>query len=68
MVKQKAEIDLKGKMYRLDWIEILRRAVDMRPTSFRSDPPFWEWRNASDEICYAVVHAMEDAGIVPKIG
>lgn len=57
--------DIKYPMYRLDWIKILDRAIKNRRTSWGEDPVY-EWRNASDEICYAVIIAMEDAGIIPK--
>jgi hypothetical protein len=56
---------LKMILYRLDWIKILDRAIKMRPTSW-NDNPVREWRNASDEINFAVVHALEEEGILNK--
>ncbi len=57
--------NVKIPMYRLDWIKILDTAIKNRRTSWGEDPVY-EWRNASDEISYAVINAMEEAGIFPK--
>ena len=67
--------ELKSKMYSFNWIKILQNAIESRPTSwyptgfvpmdtkgkFRSKETYSpaEWRNASDEICNAVLRAME---------
>lgn len=77
---------LKTKMYRLDWIKILQKAIDMRPTSWYPlgfEPRIFimpdgtheetkkyspaEWRNASDEVCGAVIRAMEGAEILKPL-
>jgi len=49
-------------LYRLDWIEILREAIEMRRSSW-GDRPVVEWRNASDEVCFALLRALEKAGV-----
>jgi hypothetical protein len=54
---------IKAKLARLDWIKILDNAIKSRPTSW-NDNPVREWRNASDEVYMAVIHAMEDIGIL----
>ena len=57
--------DLKSRMYRLNWVKIIQRAVKSRPTSWGENPVV-EWRNASDEVCYAVVDAMKKAGLLDR--
>ena len=59
--------ELKDKIYRLNWIKILKEAVDMRPTSWGNRPVI-EWRNASDCVCVAVIKALEAEGIIPNFG
>ena len=51
---------------RLDWIAILDEAIKARPTSWwvGKTSPVREWRNASDEVCFAVINAMEKAGLL----
>lgn len=44
-------------LYKLNWIEIMRDAIDYRPTSWTKNP-IVEWRNASDTVNMAVVHAI----------
>ena len=51
---------------RLDWIAILDEAIKARPTSWwvGKTSPVREWRNASDEVCFAVINAMEKTGLL----
>ncbi len=58
--------ELQEKLWQLDWIQILKEAVESRPTSW-GDRPVIEWRNASDCICHSVIHALEREGIIPSI-
>lgn len=53
-------------MMRLDWIAILDEAIKARPTSWwvGETSPVREWRNASDEVCFAVINAMDKAGLL----
>ena len=60
----KKSIELKHIIYRLDWIKILHEAIKARPTSWY-DPAVREWRNAGDEVCSALIHALEEKGVVP---
>lgn len=63
---------LRTALYQLDWMQIVRKAVEGRPTSFGLPngskawqwPGISEWRNASDEILMAFIQAIQDAGIV----
>ena len=55
--------DLRIELFQLDWIKILDRAIKMRPTSWKKDPVL-EWRNASDEINFAVIRALEEKEII----
>jgi hypothetical protein len=55
------DMELRARLYQLDWIKILADAIEMRPTSW-NDKPVREWRNASDEICSAVIRALEKEG------
>jgi len=50
--------EIRVQLYQLDWIQILAEAIRMRPTSWNENP-VREWRNASDEICSAVIRALE---------
>lgn len=50
----------------IDWIEVVDRAVKMRPTSW-GENPIREWRNASDEIWYALASQAEAKGIFPTL-
>ncbi len=58
---------LRTILHKLDWIQILDRAVKHRPTSWNFgsyNHPVVEWRNASDEVCMAVINALEDKQIL----
>ena len=57
--------DLKFEIYQLDWIKILHEAIKARPKSWNQDPVY-EWRNASDEICGALIHALEEKSLIPN--
>ena len=50
-------------MMRLDWTHILDKAIKNRPLSWHK-PTVREWRNASDEICFAVIREMEEKGLI----
>ncbi len=50
-------------LHNLDWIKILDKAINHRKTSWKQDPVV-EWRNASDEVCMAVINALEDKDIL----
>lgn len=62
-MNKKDRISLKIDIYQLDWIKILKQAIDRRPRSW-SENPIWEWRNAGDEVCHALVQALEEKGIL----
>lgn len=49
-------------LYPLNWISILNRAIKSRPTSWSKNPVV-EWRNASDEVCNAVISALREKGL-----
>jgi len=49
---------IKAVLHKLDWIKILHTAIESRPTSW-GIRPVREWRNASDEILFAVVKEIE---------
>ena len=49
---------------RLDWREVLRYAIESRPTSW-SEKPVVEWRNAGDTIFCGVMNALREFGVDP---
>ena len=58
---------LREILHSLDWIKILDKAVNRRKTSWNFQGyghPVIEWRNASDEVCMAVINALEDKKIL----
>lgn len=55
--RRKVKGEVKHELYKLDWIKILQQAIEMRRTSW-GDDVVREWRNASDEVCVAVVRAL----------
>lgn len=55
---EKMRENISIELMRLDWIKILNEAIKMRKSSWNEDP-VREWRNASDEICGAVLRAMK---------
>jgi len=57
---------LKQILHNLSWFDIMRRAIEHRKTSW-SENPIFEWRNATDEVCMAVLNALEDKGVLDKI-
>lgn len=57
------KLELEYELALLDWIAILARAIESRPTSWGQDPVI-EWRNASDEVCGALMQALEAKGLV----
>ena len=52
-------------LYKLNWIKILKGAIDNRRSSW-SEFPVKEWRNASDEIRLAVIKAMEEVDLITE--
>ena len=63
--RAKTEERIYHKIWRLDWIKILDRAIKMRPTSWRENPVS-EYRNASDEILSALMHFAKEANLFPE--
>ena len=55
-----------GEMYSLDWKQILHKAIQSRPTSWRVENPVAEYRNASDCIAGQVVSAMKEKGLLQE--
>lgn len=55
---------LKYELAKLDWIKILKDAIESRPTSWGTDI-VREWRNAGDEVYSALITALEEKGLVP---
>lgn len=53
-------------MYSLDWKQILDKAVQSRPTSWRVDNPVAEYRNASDCIAQQVIQEMKNKGLIKE--
>lgn len=71
--------ELRLQLHRLDWMKILKEAVESRPTSwwmkeFTDDkgetyriPPITEWRNASDEVLWSVEREMEKKKLIEPL-
>lgn len=60
--------ELKCRLYRLDWIQILKHAVEYRPQAWGvsiGEYPLYQWRNASDTVLIALVDVLEKEGIIP---
>ena len=53
-------------MYSLDWKQILYKAVQSRPTSWRVENPVTEYRNASDCIAQQVIHEMKNKDLIKE--
>jgi hypothetical protein len=55
-------------LLKLDWIQILKDTIDMRPTSWwlpeHSQYPVKEWKNAGSELAFAVIKAMKKAKLI----
>jgi hypothetical protein len=47
------------RLYQLDWIKILDRAIKNRPLSWY-EPAVREWRNASDEILFSLMLELKE--------
>lgn len=60
-VEREAREDFRQELYSLNWIEILSKAIFLRPTSW-NDNPVREWRNASDQIVGSLIQELEDKG------
>ena len=58
--------DLKFEINKLDWIKILDDSIKSRSTSWGKNPVI-EWRNASDEICGALIRALTRKGLIEDI-
>lgn len=52
-------------LFSLDWTKILSEAINARKTSWNENP-VREWRNASDEVLTALLHALEDNKLVKE--
>lgn len=63
--------NLQTELYQLDWIKILQKAIESRPTSWGYpdrkvetengfDHPVIEWRNASDELIRPIWKQLEE--------
>jgi len=59
---------LRLRMMKFDWMKILYDAIKSRPSSWKyGTDSVIEWRNASDEVCMAVLHEMENEGLIPDM-
>lgn len=57
----KALEELKGFMFgRMDWFKVFRDAYESRKTSWHELGHIQEWRNATDEILFAVWRQIEE--------
>jgi len=56
----------KADMYSLDWKQILHKAIQSRPTSWRVENPVAEYRNASDCIAQQVISEMKNKGLIKE--
>ena len=63
---KKPYLNLRIELYKLNWIKILNDAINDRKTSW-SERPVREWRNAGDTVCFALIHALEDKGLIETI-
>jgi hypothetical protein len=63
MKEEPKTLDLELELHRLDWIQILYEAIKGRPTSWGKEP-VTEWRNASDEVLFSLLHALQEKGII----
>jgi hypothetical protein len=60
--REEAKAEAEAALHQLNWMQILRKAIDSRPSSWKPEP-VWEWRNASDEVMFSVLWACYEAGI-----
>ena len=70
MEKQTQEEKLRQILHNLDWFKIMQKAIDSRKTSWNFQGyghPIIEWRNATDEVCMAVINALEDKGVLENM-
>ncbi len=53
--------ELKQIMYgKIDWMKVFKDAYESRKTSWFEMGHIQEWRNATDEVLFAVWHQLED--------
>jgi len=50
---------------KINWIEVLKKAIELRPTSW-AERPVVEWRNASDTIFSALMIILREEGYDPS--
>jgi len=67
-MKDKDEIEQKVRdaFRKIEWIKVLSEAINSRPSSWGNDV-VREWRNASDELEWAVTKALEQAGLLKPL-
>lgn len=65
MSEEEIKKGLRDSLDYLDWISILHNAIENRKTSW-NDNPVREWRNASDELLFAVKEAFEEKNSIPS--
>ena len=65
LVRQETEKRCRDSLDKLDGIKILNQAIENRKTSWNNNPVA-EWRNAGDEILFAVKKAFEEANNIPS--
>lgn len=53
-------------VYQLDWKQILYKAIQSRPTSWRVKNPVAEYRNAGDCIAQQFIVAMREKGLIKE--
>lgn len=63
-VADKRRVELATVLRDLDWIKILKSAIEMRTSSW-GDHPVREWRNAGDCVLFAVLQALREKEMVP---
>jgi len=60
---------MKGKksisqiLYEVEWREVLREAIKIRPASW-CDNPVREWRNEGDTIMCAIMMKLKEKGVI----
>ncbi|RLG93767.1 hypothetical protein DRO29_07290 [Candidatus Bathyarchaeota archaeon] len=64
--KLKGSMSLFSLLAFLDWRQILKLAIKIRPTSW-SESPVIEWRNAGDTIFSALINVLEQHGVDPYL-
>jgi len=60
--KRSLRDELRDDISKLNWARVLDEAIKSRPTSWKQDP-VWEYRNASDEVKWAMMRACYETGV-----